>query len=47
MEIDARAGTFQAFELFGQQLLQNNHYASEEVREKLENLSGSRDELEK
>merc|ERR1739844_372147 len=29
-EIDARAGTFQAFELFGQQLLQADRYSSSE-----------------
>ncbi|XP_014210997.1 spectrin alpha chain isoform X2 [Copidosoma floridanum] len=47
MEIDARAGTFQAFELFGQQLLQSNHYASVEIQEKLESMSEARQELEK
>jgi len=46
-EIDARAGTFQAFELFGQHLLQSNHYASPEVQEKLENMNMARQELEK
>merc|ERR1712037_779256 len=35
-EIDARSGTFQAFELFGQQLLQANHYASTEVQERID-----------
>jgi spectrin alpha len=46
-EIDARAGTFQAFELFGQQLLQSGHYASVEIQEKLESMSEARQELEK
>merc|ERR1719336_2850212 len=46
-EIDARAGTFQAFELFGQQLLQANHYASMEVQEKLESMNDAREDLEK
>lgn len=46
-EIDARAGTFQAFEMFGNQLLQNSHYASDEVKDKLENLAQARDALEK
>lgn len=46
-EIDARSGTFQAFELFGQHLLQSNHYASPEVQEKLENMNMARQELEK
>lgn len=45
-EIDARAGTFQAFEMLGQQLLQNQHYASTEVQQKLEDLAKSRQELE-
>lgn len=45
-EMDARAGTFQAFELLGQQLLQNQHYASEDVQVKLEELAKSREELE-
>jgi spectrin alpha len=45
-EIDARAGTFQAFEMFGHQLLQNNHYASDDVRDKLKELADSRELLE-
>ncbi|XP_052834596.1 spectrin alpha chain isoform X3 [Octopus bimaculoides] len=45
-EIDARAGTFQAFEMLGQQLLQNQHYASPEVQQKLEDLAKSREALE-
>jgi len=47
LEIDARGGTFQAFELFGQQLLDKNHYASDEVRGKLEELADARQNLEK
>ena len=46
-EIDARAGTFQSFELFGQQLLQVNHFASIEVQEKLESMNEAREDLEK
>lgn len=46
MEIDARAGTFQAFEMFGHQLLQNNHYASEQVDDKLKELTEARKALE-
>merc|ERR550517_2450375 len=46
-EIDARSGTFQAFELFGQHLLQSNHYASPEVQEKLETMNTARQDLEK
>merc|ERR1719342_1995746 len=46
-EIDARSGTFQAFELFGQQLLQADHFAAPEVQEKLEGMSDAREDLEK
>lgn len=46
-EIDARSGTFQAFEVFGQQLLQNEHYASDDVKNKLDELANAREELEK
>jgi spectrin alpha len=46
-EIDARAGTFQAFELFGQQLLQADHYASVDVQEKLGSMNDAREDLEK
>ncbi|XP_052790865.1 spectrin alpha chain-like isoform X7 [Mya arenaria] len=45
-EIDARSGTFQAFETFGQQLLHNQHYASEDVRVRLEELAEAREDLE-
>ncbi|XP_049820921.1 spectrin alpha chain isoform X3 [Aethina tumida] len=45
-EIDARTGTFHALELFGQQLLNSNHYASPEIQEKLEQLNKAREELE-
>ena len=47
MEIDARGNTFQAFEMFGAQLLQNSHYASDNVQDKLQGLSEARAELEK
>lgn len=47
IEIDARAGTFQALEQFGQQLLNSNHYASPEIQEKLEQLNEFRQELER
>ncbi|XP_067134094.1 spectrin alpha chain-like isoform X2 [Centruroides vittatus] len=46
-DVDARSGTFQAFEMFGQHLLQSGHYASIEVQEKLEKMNESRQELEK
>ncbi|KAH8239266.1 hypothetical protein KR032_002631 [Drosophila birchii] len=46
-EIDARAGTFGAFEQFGNELLQANHYASPEIKEKIEDLAKAREDLEK
>ncbi|UYV70522.1 SPTAN1 [Cordylochernes scorpioides] len=46
-EMDARTGTFQAFEMFGQQLLQSGHYASVEVQEKLAQMTDARQELER
>ncbi|KAI5631908.1 spectrin repeat domain-containing protein [Phthorimaea operculella] len=45
-EMEARAGTFQALELFGQQLLQGGHYASVDIQEKLSNMSDARQQLE-
>lgn len=47
MEIDARSGTFQAFEMFGHQLLQKEHYASDDVKAKLDELAEARQNLEK
>ncbi|MGH0132604.1 UNVERIFIED_CONTAM: hypothetical protein FKN15_040755 [Acipenser sinensis] len=46
-EIDARAGTFQAFEQFGQQLLERGHFASPDIKEKLQILDRERADLEK
>lgn len=46
-EIDARLGTFQAFEQFGQQLLLQGHYASPEIKQRLEALDLERADLEK
>jgi spectrin alpha len=46
-EMDARAGTFQAFEMFGKQLLESQHYAGVEIGEKLESMTEARQELEK
>ncbi|XP_063696613.1 spectrin alpha chain [Culicoides brevitarsis] len=45
-EIDARAGTFAAFEQFGAELLQAQHYAGPEIQEKIETLSKAREDLE-
>jgi hypothetical protein len=47
MEIDARGETFQEFEDFGNQLIQNQHYESESIREKLEEMQRVRDGLGK
>ncbi|XP_037044978.1 spectrin alpha chain isoform X3 [Bradysia coprophila] len=45
-EIDARAGTFAAFEQFGTELLQANHFAAPEIQDKIEELAKAREELE-
>ncbi|KAJ8384905.1 hypothetical protein AAFF_G00197130 [Aldrovandia affinis] len=45
-EIDARAGTFQAFEQFGQQLVGRGHYASPEIQKQLGALDRERAGLE-
>ncbi|XP_037389644.1 spectrin family protein isoform X2 [Pygocentrus nattereri] len=44
-EIEARAGNFTACTDMGNTLLNNNHYASDEIREKLEQLQEKRDEI--
>lgn len=46
-EMDARAGTFQALELFGQQLLQGGHYASVDIQDKLGAMADARQDLER
>lgn len=46
-EIDARAATFAAFDQFGGQLIANRHYATPDVREKIEKVNEAREELEK
>ena len=46
MEIDARGETFQEFEDFGNQLIQNQHYENENIRIKLEEMQKARDSLE-
>ncbi|KAM8933888.1 spectrin alpha chain, non-erythrocytic 1 isoform 3-T3 [Pelodytes ibericus] len=46
-EIDARTGTLQAFEHLGQQLLARGHYASPEIKDKLDILDQERASLEK
>ncbi|KAJ8038539.1 Spectrin alpha chain, non-erythrocytic 1 [Holothuria leucospilota] len=46
-EMEAKAGTFQAFEAFGNQLIMNNHYSSPEIQEKLDDLSKEKDALDR
>ncbi|KXJ20343.1 Spectrin alpha chain, non-erythrocytic 1 [Exaiptasia diaphana] len=46
-EIDARDSTFQAYDEFGRELLEKEHYASPDIQEKLEKLAEERDELER
>lgn len=45
-EIDARAGTFTAFDQFGAQLTQNRHYASDQIRERQAEVERARADLE-
>ena len=47
MEIQARGNTFQAFEVFGHNLLQSNHYATDDISAKLEELAAARQNLER
>lgn len=42
-EIDARAPTFVSFESFGNQLLENNHYESADIEEKMNELAADRE----
>jgi len=46
-EIDARAGVFHAFELFGRQLLDADHFGSVEIQEKLSIIRDAKEDLEK
>lgn len=45
-EIDARSGTFQAFEQFGDQLVQNRHYASEDIKQRQQDVQQALRRLE-
>ena len=47
MEIDARGETFQEFDDFGNQLILDDHYESENIRHKLVEMQASRDTLER
>ena len=46
MEIDARGETFQEFDDFGNQLIQNNHYEADNICAKLADMQAARDVLE-
>ncbi|CAI4227013.1 unnamed protein product [Auanema sp. JU1783] len=45
-EIDSRSATFHAFEQFGNQLLNNKHYASEDIAKRLAGVNSARKGLE-
>lgn len=45
-EIDARSATFQAFEQFGNQLINKRHYASDDVAQRLRDVTDARFQLE-
>lgn len=45
-EIDARAATFQAFEQFGNQLINSRHYASDDVAQRMRDVTDARRQLE-
>ncbi|VDM96402.1 unnamed protein product [Thelazia callipaeda] len=45
-EIDSRSATFQAFEQFGNQLLNSHHYASENIKHRLDDVNNARQKLE-
>ncbi len=44
-EIDARTSTFDNFDAFGHELLENKHYASPEIQERIEATRVARDNL--
>lgn len=44
-EIDARSGTFNNFENFGQELVENNHYATPEIQEHITETLQARSKL--
>uniref|UniRef100_A0AAF5PJZ7 Spectrin alpha chain n=2 Tax=Wuchereria bancrofti TaxID=6293 RepID=A0AAF5PJZ7_WUCBA len=45
-EIDSRAATFEVFEQFGNQLLNSHHYASENIKQRLQDVTDARHKLE-
>ena len=46
-EIDARASTFDNFDAFGHELLENKHYASPEIEERIQEIRVARENLMK
>ena len=46
-EIDARAPAFNLFDSFGRQLLARQHFASTEIKDKLQSLKKEREAMEK
>ena len=46
-DIDAHKAAFQAFQVFGQQLLSAQHYAEPEIKEKLDMIQAEKDTLER
>lgn len=46
-EIDARGETFQEFEDFGNELIRNNHYEGENIKNRLFEMQELRDDLER
>ena len=46
-EIDAHKAQFQAFQVFGQQLTGAGHYATPEIKEKIETALAEKEALEK
>lgn len=42
-EIDARAPTFDTFDSFGNQLLNSDHYESDDIKDKMDELAADRE----
>ena len=45
-EIDARSGAFQTFEDFGNELINAEHFAGEDIKQKLQEMDDIRQQLE-
>jgi spectrin alpha len=46
MEVDARANTFQQFDDYGGHLILNSHYMSDDIKDKLDDIQETREQLE-